>query len=120
MTNDDARLWEISENLHRSELTKLERDENIAEWIKITDRILSQSAKEINRGRGQPEGGVNAAARELGVDRERSAASATTTRSAAFLGSSPAIWFRLSVIWITGIVTACGYRCSGGSLERHR
>lgn len=70
MTNDDARLWEIAENLHRAELTKLERDENVAEWIKITDRILSQTAKEMSRGRGQPEGGVAAAARDLGVDKD--------------------------------------------------
>ena len=30
MTNDEARLWEISENLHRAELTKIERDEQVA------------------------------------------------------------------------------------------
>jgi len=70
MTNDEARLWEIAENLHRAELTKLERDDNIAEWIKITERILSQSAKETPRGRGQPEGGIAAAARDLGVDKD--------------------------------------------------
>lgn len=67
MTNDDARLWEIAENLHRAELSKLERDENIAEWIKITDK-LSQSATVLG-GRGN-EGGVRAAARELGVNKD--------------------------------------------------
>jgi hypothetical protein len=36
MNNDEARLWEIAENLHRAELSKVERDENVAEWIKIT------------------------------------------------------------------------------------
>src|ERR1700738_4382491 len=66
MTNDDARLWEIAENLHRSELTKLERDENIAEWIKITERVSVQSAPKPQGGR--PESGTSAAARELGVD----------------------------------------------------
>jgi uncharacterized ParB-like nuclease family protein len=65
MTNDDARLWEIAENLHRAELTKLERDEQIAEWIKITDRISVQSE---TKNIGRPEGGVRAAARALGVD----------------------------------------------------
>lgn len=64
MTNDDARLWEIAENLHRAELTKLERDEQIAEWIKITERISSQVGKKLE---GRPEGGVNAAARDLGI-----------------------------------------------------
>lgn len=64
MTNDQARLWEIAENLHRADLTKLERDENVAEWIKITERISSQSG---TKSVGRPESGVNAAARELGV-----------------------------------------------------
>lgn len=68
MTNDDARLWEIAENLHRAELTKLERDDNIAEWIKITERQSnSQSGRMDGRGGRQP--GVEAAARELGVER---------------------------------------------------
>jgi ParB-like chromosome segregation protein Spo0J len=75
MTNDEARLWEIAENLHRSELTKLERDDNIAEWIKITERLQSsQFAKNESRrddGRGhKPEGGIAAAARDLGVDKD--------------------------------------------------
>ncbi len=65
MTNDEARLWEIAENLHRSELTKLERDEQVAEWIKITERISFQSE---TKSAGRPEGGVRAAARELGID----------------------------------------------------
>src|SRR5260370_19625165 len=66
MTNDDARLWEIAENLHRAELTKLERDDNIAEWIKITERVSRQADAKPQGGR--PEGGVRAAARALGVD----------------------------------------------------
>jgi ParB-like chromosome segregation protein Spo0J len=75
MTNDDARLWEIAENLHRAELTKLERDDNIAEWIKITERIQSsQFAKNESRrddGRGhRAEGGIAAAARDLGLDKD--------------------------------------------------
>jgi ParB/RepB/Spo0J family partition protein len=63
-----ARLWEIAENLHRAELTKLERDEQIAEWIKLTELISSQIATKLERGR--PESGINAAARELGVDKD--------------------------------------------------
>lgn len=66
MTNDDARLWEIAENLHRAELSKLERDENVAEWIKITEK---QSVQLAPKGLGhRPEGGISAAARELGVE----------------------------------------------------
>jgi ParB/RepB/Spo0J family partition protein len=66
MNNDDARLWEIAENLHRADLSKLERDEQIAEWIKITERISSQSER---KSVGRPEGGVEAAARDLGIHR---------------------------------------------------
>jgi hypothetical protein len=68
----DARLWEISENLHRAELSVGERADQIAEWIRLTEaeRISAQVEPEIPRGRGRPESGINAAARQLpGVDR---------------------------------------------------
>jgi ParB-like chromosome segregation protein Spo0J len=72
----ERRLWEISENLHRAELTVTERSEHIAEWIKLTeerDRVSAQVEPKLSvRGRageGRPEAGVRAAARELGVDR---------------------------------------------------
>lgn len=66
MTNDEARLWEIAENLHRSDLSKLERDEQVSEWIKITERVSRQIDAKPHGGR--PEGGTRAAARELGID----------------------------------------------------
>ncbi|UFX41708.1 ParB/RepB/Spo0J family partition protein [Bradyrhizobium sp. 41S5] len=71
----DHRLHEIAENLHRAELTKLERDEQVAEWIKINERIhSSQIAKNESKrddGRGhRPESGIAAAARDLGVDKD--------------------------------------------------
>lgn len=68
MNNDDARLWEIAENLHRAELTKLERDDNIAEWIKIVDRQKPVQSAQVSGGRGL-EGGLSAASRDLGVER---------------------------------------------------
>src|SRR5690606_15785955 len=37
----DRRRWEIAENLHRSELTVLQRDEHVAEWIRLTDEAES-------------------------------------------------------------------------------
>ncbi|KQP53674.1 hypothetical protein ASF41_23240 [Methylobacterium sp. Leaf111] len=66
-----ARRWEIAENLHRADLTTLQRNEQVAEWIALTEaeapeRILGQLAPKI--GRGRPEGGVRAAARELGIE----------------------------------------------------
>lgn len=66
MTNDEARLWEIAENLHRADLTKLERDEQVAEWVRITNKVAQVAP--VSGGRGH-EGGVRAAARELGIER---------------------------------------------------
>src|SRR5215831_17116034 len=31
-----ARMWEIAENLHRAELTVLERSEQTAEWMRLS------------------------------------------------------------------------------------
>jgi ParB/RepB/Spo0J family partition protein len=59
----DAKLWEIAENLHRAELTQLERDEQIAMWIELTDA----SQPGTHQKAGQQPGGVNAAARDLGI-----------------------------------------------------
>ncbi|WP_453968132.1 hypothetical protein [Amorphus sp. MBR-141] len=64
----DAELWEISENLHRSELTALERQEQIARWVELTDQKVSGQVAQKPQG-GRPEGGLSAATRELGVER---------------------------------------------------
>jgi ParB-like chromosome segregation protein Spo0J len=78
-TETDARLWEIAENLHRAELTVTERAEHVAEWIRLTEeraadlkpaQLAPKSKTETNpRGSGRLEGGINAAVRELGIDR---------------------------------------------------
>jgi hypothetical protein len=84
-----ARLWEISENLHRANLTVLERAEQLDEWMQLTreqeapqdseksaDTTDVQSAQfepiESKRadGRGhRKESGTKAAARGLGIER---------------------------------------------------
>lgn len=95
-----ARMWEIAENLHRAELTVLERSEHVAEWVALVDEREEAAALEamlygtrqstddhfeaaniqpaqvapVNKGGrsdgGKPkEGGLNAAARELGIER---------------------------------------------------
>jgi hypothetical protein len=65
----EAKLWEISENLHRADLTVVERSEHIAEWIRITDeRNIGVTCTGIPRGRGQPKGGIRAAERDLGIE----------------------------------------------------
>jgi ParB-like chromosome segregation protein Spo0J len=63
----EARLWEISENLHRAELTARECAAHIAEWIRLTEarEVLKQVASKPQGGR--PESGTRAAARELGI-----------------------------------------------------
>jgi ParB-like chromosome segregation protein Spo0J len=59
----DAELWEIAENLHRAELTALERDEQVARWIELSG-VSVQSAPKI----GRPESGINLASRDLGIE----------------------------------------------------
>ncbi len=71
----DARMWEISENLHRAELTVSQRAEQIAEFVRLvkekrereTDK-LAQVAP-VSGGRGN-EGGERLAARDLGITRD--------------------------------------------------
>jgi ParB family chromosome partitioning protein len=61
-----ARMWEISENLDRAELTVLEKSRHIDEWRKLKAQ-LEPLAKPHNRGR--PNQGINDAVRELGIER---------------------------------------------------
>jgi hypothetical protein len=56
-SDDQAKLWEISENLHRAELTALERSEQIAEWIAITEKLSAQLAPKGPIGH-RPETGI--------------------------------------------------------------
>ncbi len=69
-----AEMAAIAENLHRAELTKLERDDQVARWINLMEQkagreeVSSQLAK--NPQVGRPQGGINAAAREIGVDKD--------------------------------------------------
>jgi len=65
----DCELWQIAENL-RAELTVQERADNVARWVKLTgDKNKGATCADIPKGRGQPQGGVNAAVRDLGIDR---------------------------------------------------
>jgi ParB family chromosome partitioning protein len=61
----EARLWEIAENLHRKELTVLQRSQLIADWVKIANQRSGQVVQKPNGGR--PEGGIAQAARALPV-----------------------------------------------------
>jgi len=57
-------MWEISENLHRADLTQLERDEQVARWIEL--QKLRQVDEVSIGGRGK-KGGTSAASKEIGV-----------------------------------------------------
>lgn len=61
MTNAEARMWEIAENLHRAELSKLERAEQIEEWRQLAAQLGQQSHNSK---------GVSAASEQLGVTRQ--------------------------------------------------
>lgn len=77
---EDAEKWEIAENLHRAELTDLERSEHIARWIELTEKenyISGQvDPKPTVKGgtevaSGRPESGISMAARELDIEKKQ-------------------------------------------------
>jgi ParB-like chromosome segregation protein Spo0J len=62
----DARLWEISENLHRSDLTKLERASQINEWREL----VLDKGRQVDTpsgGRQSSDKGFKKTAKELGI-----------------------------------------------------
>lgn len=68
---------EIAENLHRAELTALEYDEHVAEWVRLTEGVdgatcvgqVDASGRQKSPQQMPP--GINAAVRELGIERTR-------------------------------------------------
>ncbi len=84
VTEAEAELWEISENLHRADLTELERAGQTTRWIELTEsgaKVEAESAENkpaqlgpvsetCNVGGRGNTGGINAAARALGITRQ--------------------------------------------------
>lgn len=70
-TDVEARLLTITENLHRAELTRLERDEQIAEWMKLREAELTQEGivQHAHNHQGGRPGHEAQVAEELGIDR---------------------------------------------------
>ena len=76
----EARMWTISENLHRAELGEVQRSQQMAEYVKLSNEKreadlqtgqLAQNESRRDDGRGhRHEGGNSQAARDLGVTRE--------------------------------------------------
>jgi ParB-like chromosome segregation protein Spo0J len=78
-----ARLWEIAENLHRAELTALEHDKMVAEWVRLTERYQRISGQKVQkRPRGRPKGGISEAARQLPIKGKSEAARRKTVERA--------------------------------------
>ena len=69
----EARMWTISENLFRAELTVGQRAEQVAEYAKLAaekrDAEKPGQVAQVSGGRGK-EGGDSLAARDLGITRE--------------------------------------------------
>ncbi|KQT96068.1 hypothetical protein ASG60_20765 [Methylobacterium sp. Leaf469] len=67
-----ARRWEIAENLHRADLTTLQRHEQVAEWIALTEADTAEKPgqpAQVSRGGRGIKSGLSAATRELGIER---------------------------------------------------
>jgi ParB-like chromosome segregation protein Spo0J len=68
----EARLWTIVENLHRAELTAIQRSEQVAEYTRLAKekREAEKPAQiaHVSGGRGN-QGGDSLAARDLGIER---------------------------------------------------
>jgi len=92
----DAELWEIAENLHRKELSAMQRNLYLGRWVKLAERKLrlagevsAQVARKPRQHRGEvgqgvgggrPIGGISAATRELGVERTKALRAVKITR----------------------------------------
>jgi ParB-like chromosome segregation protein Spo0J len=73
MDSRAARMWEISENLYRAELSVTQRAEQIAEYAALAKE--KRQAERVSAQVGQkaphrPEGGDSLAARDLGITRQ--------------------------------------------------
>lgn len=77
----DARLWEISENLHRADLSAVERAEHIDEWRRLTVAKGAQVAPPSG-GKQPGDRGHYKTAETLGVSRD-------TVRRAEAIASLP-------------------------------
>lgn len=64
-----ARLWEISENLHRADLSAVERSEHIDEWRRLTLAKVAQIAPPLG-GKQPRDNGERKTADALGLKRD--------------------------------------------------
>lgn len=95
----DAKLWSIAENLHRKDLTVMERSKGNDAWLKAVAEKMKNDppnkpsqVETVSGGRGK-KGGVNAAARAVKIPKARAhrsvkiaSLSATAQKAAERLG----------------------------------
>jgi ParB-like chromosome segregation protein Spo0J len=72
LSDVDARLWEIAENLHRVELSITQRMEQVAEYARLVEekREAEQAAQLAHPDPRYEKRGDSAAARDLGISRD--------------------------------------------------
>lgn len=73
-TKRQAKLWQLSENLHRTDLDGLTFFEQIAEFVRLFEKERRISGQNVRNPRGRPQGGNALAARELPVPGKTEAA----------------------------------------------
>jgi hypothetical protein len=76
------RLWALAENLHRADLTAVQRAESVVEWEKLINRSEG-GADTQSAGRQPKDKGISQRARDLGTTREE------VRRSRQIAGISP-------------------------------
>jgi ParB family transcriptional regulator, chromosome partitioning protein len=80
----ERRLWTVAENLHRADLTSLQRSEFVAEWERLVKQ--EKGAQDAQPGGRQPKDkGISKTAKQLGITRDevrRSMAVAKISRKA--------------------------------------
>lgn len=82
------RMWQISENLHRAQLTALEHDEQLAEWVQLFEQEQKVSGQKVQKsGNGRPKGGISEAARHLPVNGKTPDAKRKNTKRALTVAS---------------------------------
>jgi len=69
----EAKLWEIAENLHRADLTAMQRNLLVGRWVKLRAQKIKRDQRDIMAhggplSRGRPvSSGFSAAGKELGI-----------------------------------------------------
>jgi ParB-like chromosome segregation protein Spo0J len=76
-------LWTIAENLHRSDLTALQRAEHVAKWKRLVQKLDGDAQAAQPGGRQPKDKGISRTANKLGITRE------TVRRSQAIAKISP-------------------------------